>query len=195
VYNKLIDIDNINRLKAGDSMAFTKVYDQYSEKVYRLAFRFLKDREQSEEIVQETFINLWLSREKLDAEGNIWLYLYVIGRNLSLNALRQVHKSADLTGKLLQHINVAHNETEEDILAHDLEIYTEKIIEKLPRQQQVIFKLSRVEGLSHKEIAEQLHISPNTVRNHMVEALKTLRMQLKYSDLIYFVAVAFYAHK
>lgn len=195
MYNKLIDIESINQLKAGDTTAFTKVYDLYSEKVYRLAIRFLKDREQSEEIVQETFINLWLSREKLEAEGNVWLYLYVIAKNLSLNALRQVHKSADLTEKLLHHINVAHNDTEEDILAHDLEIYTEKVIEKLPRQQQVIFKLSRVEGLSHKEIAEQLHISPNTVRNHMVEALKTLRMQLKYTDLIYFVAVAFYTHR
>jgi len=49
----------------------------------------------------------------------------------------------------------------------------------------LVFKLSRVEGLSHKEIAEQLNISPNTVKNHMVEALKTLKSHLKYADYLY----------
>jgi len=184
---KLVDGNAIQRLIAGDESAFTAVYELYSEKVYRLAFRFLKDKEQSEEIVQETFINLWLSREKLNAEGNLWLYLYVISKRLSLNALREVGKSSVLIEKLLHQISELQNTTEEEVLAHDLENYAEKIIEKLPRQQQLVFKLSRVEGLSHKEIAEQLQISPNTVKNHMVEALKTLKSHLKYSDFLYLV--------
>ena len=187
--NKLVDGDAIHQLIAGDESAFTVIYDRYGQKVYRLAFRFLKDRQQSEEIVQETFISLWLNREKLDANGNLWLYLYVISKRLSLNALRQVGKSSVLVEKLLHRISELENTTEEEVLAHDLEHYAEKIIEKLPRQQQLVFKLSRVEGLSHKEIAEQLHISPNTVKNHMVEALKTLKAHLKYSDFLYIVVL------
>lgn len=187
--NKLVDGNAIQQLIAGDESAFTAVYELYSEKVYRLAFRFLKDKEQSEEIVQETFINLWLSREKLNREGNMWLYLYVISKRLSLNALRQVGKSSHLFENLLRHISELQNTTEEEVLAHDLENYAVKLIEKLPRQQQLVFKLSRVEGLSHKEIAEQLQISPNTVKNHMVEALKTLKMHLKYSDFLYLVVL------
>lgn len=189
--NKLADSKAIQRLIADDESAFTAVYELYSEKVYRLAFRFLKDREQSEEIVQEAFINLWLSRKKLDPDGNMWLYLYVISKRLSLNALRQVGKSSVLIEKLLRQISELQNTTEEEVLAHDLEHYAEKIIEKLPRQQQIVFKLSRVEGLSHKEIAEQLHISPNTVKNHMVEALKTLKTHLKYSDFLYLLVLFF----
>jgi RNA polymerase sigma-70 factor (ECF subfamily) len=191
VDNKLADSKAIQRLIADDESAFTAVYELYSEKVYRLAFRFLKDREQSEEIVQEAFINLWLSRKKLDPDGNMWLYLYVISKRLSLNALRQVGKSSVLIEKLLRQISELQNTTEEEVLAHDLEHYAEKIIEKLPRQQQIVFKLSRVEGLSHKEIAEQLHISPNTVKNHMVEALKTLKTHLKYSDFLYLLVLFF----
>lgn len=183
--NKLVDGNAIQQLIAGDESAFTAVYELYSEKVYRLAFRFLKDKEQSEEIVQEAFINLWLSREKLNADGNMWLYLYVISKRLSLNALRQVGKSSSLVENLLHQISELQNTTEEEVLAHDLEHYAEKVIEKLPRQQQLVFKLSRIEGLSHKEIAEQLQISPNTVKNHMVEALKTLKTHLKYSDFLY----------
>jgi RNA polymerase sigma-70 factor (family 1) len=187
-----IDNHDIQRLIAGDESAFSTIYERYSEKVYRLAFRFLKDKAQSEEIVQETFINLWLSREKLDSAGNIWLYLYVIAKRLSLNALRQISKSATLTEKLLIHITEARNTTEEGIMADDLENAIDKIIDRLPKQQQLVFKLSRIEGLSHKEIAAQLHISPNTVKNHMVEALKTLRSHLKYADLTYFMVLLFW---
>ncbi len=191
--NKLIDENAIRRLIAGDESVFTAVYELYSEKVYRLAYRFLKDKEQSEEIVQETFINFWLGREKLDPAGDLWLYLYVISKRLSLNALRKIGRSSVLIEKLLQQISDLQNNTEEFIITHDLEQYIEKAIDKLPHQQQLVFKLSRIEGLSHKEIAEKLQISPNTVKNHMVEALKTLKKHLKYADfcclaflLIYF---------
>ena len=176
---------------AGNESAFDIIYETYCDKVYRLAFRFLKDREQSEEIVQECFINLWMSRQKLNPEGNIWLYLYVIAKRLSLNTLRQICQSRELTGKLINYIATVHNNTEEDVLVHDLEQFTEKIINQLPKQQQLIFRLSRIEHLSHKEIADQLQISPNTVKNHMVEALKTLKSHLQYSDLIFFLALFF----
>lgn len=184
--NKFIDSGNIKELIAGNESAFTMIYELYSERIYRLAFRFLKDKEQSEEVVQETFINLWMSREKLDPEGNIWLYLFIIAKRLSLNTLRQICKSTNLTEKLVHYIAEEHNDTEEEVFVRDLEQYAEKIIDKLPRQQKLVFKLSRVEGLSYKEIAEQQNISPNTVRNHMVEALKTLRAHLNAADFIYF---------
>jgi RNA polymerase sigma-70 factor (family 1) len=190
--HKEINSSYVQQLIAGDEAAFDFIYEAYCSKVYRLAFRFLKDAEQSQEIVQECFINLWMSREKLNPEGNIWLYIYVIAKRLSLNALRQICQSRDLTEKLIYHITTVHNDTEEDILVHDLEHFAEQIISKLPKQQQLIFRLSREEHLTYKEIADQLHISPNTVKNHMVEALKTLKSQLQYSDLIYFLALFFW---
>jgi RNA polymerase sigma-70 factor (family 1) len=189
--HKSINSNHIQELIAGNESAFDIIYETYCDKVYRLAFRFLKDREQSEEIVQECFINLWMSRQKLNPEGNIWLYLYVIAKRLSLNTLRQICQSRELTGKLINYIATVHNNTEEDVLVHDLEQFTEKIINQLPKQQQLIFRLSRIEHLSHKEIADQLQISPNTVKNHMVEALKTLKSHLQYSDLIFFLALFF----
>lgn len=190
--NKFIDSKSIQLLIAGDESVFNMTYELYSEKVYRVAFRFLKDKEQSEEIVQETFINLWLSKEKLDPEGNIWLYLFVISKRLSLTALRQISKSTNLVDKIFHNTTEEHNQTEEEVLARDLGLYTERIIQKLPHQQQLVFKLSRIDGLSYKEIAEQLHISPNTVKNHMVAALKTLKQHLKDSDFIYFIVLAFW---
>lgn len=181
-----IDVNDIQELIAGNETAFKMVYDLYSEKVYRLAFRFLKDKEQSEEIVQETFINLWLSRDKLDMNGNLWLYLFVIAKRLSLNTLRQICKSASLSEALILNVLEIQNTTEEQVIVRDLVRYTDTLIDKLPKQQKIVYKLSRIEGLSYKEIAEQQNISPNTVRNHMVEALKTLRAYLKYAHIVFF---------
>lgn len=189
--SEIISNPDIKRLSLGDKSAFNLVYEQFSGQVYRLAFRFLKSKELSEEIVQETFIKLWLNRAKLDEHGNIWLYLYVIAKRLSFNSLRKINHSAELFEELLINIKDAHNHTEEEILAADLERFTEKVLNNLPKQQQLVFKLSRIEGLSHKEIAEKLHISPNTVKNHMVEALKTIRASLNRADLIYFLTLFF----
>jgi len=182
--HNLADWHLIKQLVDGDRSAFTRIYNLHCAKVYKLAFRFVKNKEQSEEIVQETFIKLWLNRSKLDPEGNLWLYVYVIAKRTSLNALREICKSKELTENLLTNIDNVCNVTEEYINGSDLERFTEKIISRLPPQQKLIFRLSRVDGLSHKEIAEQLNISPNTVKNHMVEALKTVRSHLRVTNLI-----------
>lgn len=180
----LIDTIVIQQLINGDEESFSIVYRQYAEKVYRLAYRFLKDARQSEEIVQETFINLWLSRLKLNIEGDLWLYVFVIAKRNSINALRKVIRSEELLARFYLNIAAAGNTSEEEVYAYDLEKFTNTVIDNLPRQQQLVFKLSRTDGLSHQQIAEQLQISPNTVKNHLVGALKTLRIQLKYAGIL-----------
>lgn len=175
----------------GDEAAFRRVYDAHSERVYQLAFRFLKNTAWSEEIVQEVFLKLWLHREGLDQEGNTWLYLYVVTKRLCLNQLREIRKSTRLFDELMTHIEAAHNQLEETLFAADIDQQTQHIIALLPQQQRLIFKLSRMEGLSHKEIAKQLGLSPNTVKNHMVQALKTLKTALHQSGYTYLLALLF----
>jgi RNA polymerase sigma-70 factor (family 1) len=189
---RLADSHDIQQLIKGNESTFNFVYALYSKQVYNLAFRFLKEKELSEEVVQETFINLWISRKKLDANGNLWLYIYVIAKRLSLNTLREIYKSESFFNQLIHQITELHNGTEEDILGHELEKFTTQIIQKLPKQQQLVFKMSRVDGLTHNEIALRLQISPNTVKNHIGEALKTIKADLKRSDLLYFVALIYF---
>ncbi|WP_419800944.1 RNA polymerase sigma factor [Mucilaginibacter sp.] len=182
--DKFITSNYVLRLMAGEEAAFASFYEFYAEKVYRLAFKFLKDHSQSEEIVQETFIKLWLNRSQLNPQSNIWLYLFVIAKRLSLNALRQQGQSTFAFEQFTNHHTEIYNITEEQVIAHDLEQFTERILQKLPKQQQQVYNLSRKEGLSHKEIAQKLKISTNTVKNHMVAALKFLKTYLKYADFI-----------
>lgn len=187
-----IDHSTIKQLVAGDEIAFQKLYDVHSEKVYQLAFRFLKDTAWSEEIVQDVFLKLWLNRHRLDEQGNLWLYLYVITKRLCLNKLREIRKSSALFERLMHGMEVADSHTEERLMADEMEQYAKRAVENLPKQQQLIFKLSREEGLSHHEIAQKLGLSPNTVKNHMVQALKTLKSSLKQSGHSYLIAWWFY---
>jgi len=187
----LADSSTIRRLIAGDEAAFREVYDCHGEQVYQLAFRFLKDTAWSEEVVQDVFLKLWLNREGLDEQGNIWLYLYVIAKRLCLNKLREVRKSAVLLEQLMRNMETADNLSEEQLMADELERHAQHVISRLPKQQQLIFKLSREDGLTHNEIAQKLGLSPNTVKNHMVQALKTLKSALQQSGYNYILALVF----
>lgn len=82
------------------------------------------------------------------------------------------------------------NETEESLLLSDLRQFTESALVQLPPQQQLIFRMSRYQGLSYDEIAEQLHLSRNTVKNHLIAALKTLRTHFNQSDVAYFILIS-----
>ncbi len=181
---EFVDTKYVLQLMAGDESAFALVYNLYAQKVYRLAFKFLRNQTYSEEIVQETFIKLWLTKGKLDPSGNIWLYLFVIAKRLSINSLREQNQSTIIFQKLVEQTSETQNFTEENILVRDLEAFTERVLQKLPKQQHQVFIMSRKDGLTHKEIAEKLHISSNTVKNHIVAALKFLKTYLKYAEVI-----------
>ena len=68
---------------------------------------------------------------------------------------------------------------------HDLLQITDEVLEKLPKQQQVVFRMSRLEGLNYDEIAEQLNISRNTVKNHLVQAVKNIRFHFDKKGILY----------
>ncbi len=184
--------EQIKRLREGNESAFQHVYQSLAPKVYGFAYRFLKDKAQSEEVVQEAFITLWENREKLDQERPLEPYLFTISKRLVLDSLRKATSSQALREKLMLKISENHNETEESIILSDLMAFAEKAIRELPRQQQVVFRLSRFEGLSYEEIGERLNLSKNTVKNHLVVALKTLKTQLASQEMTYALAFLIY---
>ena len=185
---KRVDSQLIKRLKNGDESAFNEVYYLFSEKIYQTAYRFLGDEDRCEDVVQETFISLWTSKEKLDVSGDLWLYVYVIAKRKSLDILRDVKKSFILSEKLMISMEELRNHTEDRILGDELQRITNEILDQLPRQQQTVFQLSRVGGLSHQEIAQKLSISKNTVKNHTAQALKTLRLKIQdYTSVVIFL--------
>lgn len=179
-----VSADIIARLMIGDEPAFRIIYDKYSQRIYHFAYRFLRDKDLAGEIVQESLLRLWTNRDTLDINYPLGPYLYTIARRLSLNVLRHKMNAYHLHEKVKETVKELHNETEEYILVSDLAIFTESVVVDLPMKQQEVFRLSRQDGLSHKQIAKDLQLSENTVRNHIAAALKKLQIKFSQSGIL-----------
>lgn len=175
---KSIDGSLVRRLNSGDGRAFRIIYDGLYAKVYRFAFTLTKRRDQSEEVVQETFLRLWLHRADIDASRSLDAFLFTIARRLVIDIMRNATSTAALRDNLWSSMQKEDHATEEAILESNLADLVNEVVAQLPTQQQLIFKLSREQGLTHEEIAAKLAISKNTVKNHLVSALKTLKRKL-----------------
>lgn len=161
----------VDELKNDNQYALKELFDCYGQDVYRVAFRIVNDQFDAEDIVQEVFLKIWKVRSTLDADGRIWSLLYIMTKRLALNSLRDRAILASIDTDLADNVVIG---TSAESSIHVLEINSleRRIVRMLPRQQQQVYLLSREEGLSYKEIAERLNISPNTVRNHIVQCLK-----------------------
>ena len=180
----------IRQLNNGDEQAFRIIYNKMYAKVYRFAYALTKRRDQSEEVVQETFLRLWLHRADVDATRSLDAFLFTIARRLVIDMMRNATSTAALRDSLWSTMQKENHATEETILENNLAALVDEAVAQLPAQQQLIFKLSRDQGLTHEEIAIKLGISKNTVKNHLVSALKTLKVKLArhgFSTLLIFI--------
>jgi RNA polymerase sigma-70 factor, Bacteroides expansion family 1 len=175
---KSISESFIRQLNNGDEQAFRIIYNKMYAKVYRFAYALTKRRDQSEEVVQETFLRLWLHRADVDATRSLDAFLFTIARRLVIDMMRNATSTAALRDSLWSTMQKENHATEETILENNLAALVDEAVAQLPAQQQLIFKLSRDQGLTHEEIAIKLGISKNTVKNHLVSALKTLKVKL-----------------
>src|SRR5690606_28645294 len=167
------------------------LFDRFHGKIYQFAFNFLKNKEQSEEIVQHTFLNFWLNRSKLDPDRPIAPYLFTIARRMLTDAWRKAAASSRFREYIQQRMELVTNETEERILSDELANITRDALNKLSEQQHQVFTLSRQEGLSYEEIAERLHISKHTVKYHLINALKIIKAHFHKHDIIFFLLFLF----
>lgn len=175
-----ISVDQlITTLKSGDITAFEMLFRTYYQPLCNYAYTFVQDRDEAEEIVQSTFLNVWEKRDNLSIHTGVKPYLYAMVRNASLNVLKHEKiKQQHVTMELA----VAERSVESvtrTVMASELETKIYKAMDKLPEQCRLVFKLSRFEELKYSEIAEQLDISIKTVENQMGKALKIMRDQLK----------------
>lgn len=175
----LVDRDIVQDLIAGNRLAFKTVYDRLGGGVYSVAVQITKEPFLAEEVVQEVFTRLWLHRDKVDTEGNLWVFLYVVAKRLSINKLRSVKRAKVAHDGLAQQVTDVADSFEERIFYQELVNLLNLSIADLPEKQRQVIEMSRNEGLTHQQIAEKLGISPNTVNNHITRALKQLKTKLK----------------
>mgnify|MGYP001554294950 CR=1 FL=1 len=164
------------QLKNNDPAAFEVLYNRFWFKLFITAHKRLQSREESEEAVQTLFESLWKNRHKIIIRTSLENYLFSAIRYIVLKLL---YRRNDLPVDTGEHALPDYS-TEETILANDLSLQIDKIVQSLPKKCRNVFELSRYEMKSHREIADILGISEKTVENHITKALRLIKLNLNY---------------
>lgn len=176
----------VERVRKGDRIAFNELYRQYYLSLRSYAELFL-DEEESEDVVQDVFLNVWLRKEGLDDSQSLQGYLLRSVYNSSLNILKKKGRSNDYQSVYEQEIEEIgykyYDPDANDVIRKlynlDLRAEINAAINSLPARCREVFTLSYLHDMPSKEISLQLGISLSTVDNHIYSALKLLREKLK----------------
>ncbi len=181
----------VERLKNDDRAAFEKLFKLYSERIYYFTIRYIKNKEEAEEITQEVFVRLWNRRFDLKTELSFSSYLFMIAKNAVIDLLRKRQKESTLKEEITPDVNSIAEKSNNSVEYKELNEIVKNSILQLPEKRRQIFLLSRDEGLTYKEIAEKLNISIKTVESHMRLALQQLRKTIGSSYELILTGVFF----
>jgi RNA polymerase sigma-70 factor, ECF subfamily len=172
------------RLKNGDKLAFELIFNEFSRKLYYFTLGYVHSQAEAEEIIQNVFVSLWENRDMLSEEFPIRSYLYKV----TVNHIYNYFKHRLVRRRYIENIILEGAETDhepvQNIISSDLEDMVRKIVGELPLRQRVIYRLSRVDGLSHAEIAQRLGLSVRSVENQIYRALKYIREKLNRESVL-----------
>lgn len=186
-YSSLNDSQLLVLIQSGNDLAFAELYDRYWELMFRHVLKMLGDKDDTKDLVQEVFANLWIKAEDIDPDTNIAGYLYISSRNKVINLIRHNKVKKDYLLSLSRFVLESDPAIFEQLNEKDLSSAIEKEIQNLPGKMREVFELSRKKYLSHKEIALELHISNKTVKKQISNAIKILRFRLTSLLLIVYI--------
>lgn len=178
LYSKQTDEQLTALLRTGDRIAYTEVYHRYKRLLYLFAFKRLGRKEEVWDIVHEVFLSLWLHHETLEISYTLSTYLHSAVRNRIANVIAREQVSTRYLDSFKNYLDEGYDTTDHIVRHKDLEALIEKEIAALPEKMREVFELSRKTNYNRKEIAAELGISEETVKSHMHQALKKLKVRL-----------------
>jgi RNA polymerase sigma-70 factor (family 1) len=178
----------IASLKNNDPLAMEQIFHVHWEKVFDSAFKKLGDEALAQDITQEIFISLWEKRSKLELTGDLFGYLHGAVKHRIVdyyrsNAVKDVHRN-----EFALLMNQKRTDTaDENLILQDTAREVEAAMQRLPERMRLVISMSREDDKTVKEIAGELNVSVQTVKNQITAAMKLLRENLSYLLLIAFL--------
>lgn len=167
----------VTQLQKGSLSAFERLFENYSQKLYRFSFSYLKSAPESEDVVQEVFLKIWENRSKIKTETSFQSYLFTI----AFNSIRKnFNKKSRQERYRLDLFNSLSNEDYSIEDHRDYEFLVSKLdatIDQMPPRRKEIFLKRKKEGKSVRDIANEMYISPKTVENQITEAMNFLKKE------------------
>jgi RNA polymerase sigma-70 factor (family 1) len=192
-YEQHTDQYLLQQLTHNDQAAFTAIYQRYWKVLFREAMNVLRSQKEAEDCVQELFVSLWRRRDSLSVTTSLGAYLHTAVRYQCIDIIEKDMKRGgylqDFTNYLEAHQAIP--SVEEEMYARDLAANIGQVMDKMPGKMREVFRLSRQEHLTHREIADRLHISEETVKKQIYLALKILKSHLGDASLAMLIAATF----
>lgn len=172
---ELTDQQLFELLQNGNSDAFDALYKKYWKKLLYRAIQKIDSQEDAEELVQDIFIDLWNSRKRIKIDTSVHLYIAAMLRYKIIATIAKRKKQIYYTTNEIDVISIQDHSTEQWLSFEETRVNLETVISTLPDKCQIVFRLSREEGLSDRQIADDLGVSKKNVEAHISRALKILR--------------------
>lgn len=175
------------KVAQGNQAAFKELFDKYQNYIFDISIKILKSNKDSADIIQEVFLKIWLNRDKLLKIENFKAYIATITSNHIYSLLRKKLKENSYMDYVLLIQDAKNGLPDKQSPTGEL-IFLQSDLEKamshLTPQQKKIFHLSRIDGLTHHDIADKLKISKETVKKHVMASLRVVRKQMsKYEHV------------
>lgn len=176
----------IGRLKRGDAMAFTLLYNMYFDLLYNYAVQFTKSQHDAEDVVQEVFVRLWNGRDRLADSDSVKALLYRVAKNLLIDAYRR-NLNSPVYEDYVNYFNTLRSDGGDPVEYREFYDNLVRQIDRLPPAQSMIVKMSKFEGLTNKQIAAELQIQEQVVKNQLSRGLKTVKQNLGLLHAVLFM--------
>ncbi|MCS3798873.1 RNA polymerase sigma factor [Niastella sp. OAS944] len=171
------------KLQQGDSDAFLALYNHYHSALYHYILRFVKSPAIAEDVLQDVFLKIWEIKDRINPELSFKAYLYRICRNSVFKLLKKMAVDENLRVEVMQQLTQSVADADLKLLWQQYESILQTAINNLSPQRQKVFRLCREEGKTYDQVANELGISRNTVKEHMVLAMKLIKEHFEqYGD-------------
>ncbi len=164
------------KLAKGSEAAFSSIYCKYKPVLINFIKSLIKLEDVAEDLTQQVLLSVWLNRKDIKPELSFSSYLFTIAKNNTLNYIRKDNNNKRyLKDRIWDEMLFGRSYTDETIEHDELLLTIKEAINSLTDQKKKIFEMSRKQGLTHEQIAAELKISKNTVKNHMVDSISLIK--------------------
>ena len=172
----------ILQAKEGSHEAFRILVERHMKLAYNVAYGFVCDHHQAEDITQEAFVRVYRSMSSFRGDSEFGTWLYRIVANLSLNQLKQMKRKEN---HLLHNVDIGTSVLDTPLSSSeqiDVTLHIERALHELPTLQRAVVILRHLDDLSTKQVSGILHCSEGTVKTHLFRGLKKLRIKLRFLE-------------
>lgn len=171
-------------LQNGDETAFAFIYRKYSVGLFAFILRLVKDRDTTEDLLQELFIKAWDNRASIDPEKSYGAFLFTIAKHIVYNYFRRASLEVQVAAYIASQSSELYRHVEEQLYVREINEALQQAIDSLPPKRREVYIRCKIAGMSYQQVADELGCSVAAINAHIVKATKTIKEHLGLTEPI-----------